>query len=400
MHSKNVSPEHGAPYILWLPSWYPNEREPFNGDFIQRHARATALHFPVTVIHITQFGEWVPFNESKVVVHRQGQLQEVTVYFRFRPLGIGLLDKLRYNLEYYRVARRFLATYFQKNGLPQRVHVHVPVKAGNLARWIQRKFGLGYVLSEHASTYLPEAPDNFFKRHFWYRRQVRQIFQQAAAVINVSATIGNVLRDLFRLKEVRTIHNVVDTDHFRYSGRKAGIFTFIHVSTLSEQKNIEGMLRAFEALQAIRTDWRLQIVGPPNAEVERLVAAGSFGGRVVLTGEVPYTGVAEQMKRAHALVLFSRHENFPCVVVEALCCGLPVIASDVAGIKEAVNGSNGLLVPPGDGQKLLEALLHMRERYPQYHTEAIAAKASAAYNYPAIGGQIFNVYQIHPGGRS
>ena len=47
------------PYILWLPSWYPNKSEPYSGDFIQRHAKAAALYDPVTVIFFTQFGEKV-----------------------------------------------------------------------------------------------------------------------------------------------------------------------------------------------------------------------------------------------------------------------------------------------------------------------------------------------------
>jgi glycosyltransferase involved in cell wall biosynthesis len=48
----------------------------------------------------------------------------------------------------------------------------------------------------------------------------------------------------------------------------------------------------------------------------------------------------QKCKKADAFILFSRHENFPCVVIEALCCGLPVVASNVGGIAEAVDETN------------------------------------------------------------
>ena len=40
-----------APYVLWLPSWYPNKLAPFDGDFIQRHAKAAALYNDILVIY-------------------------------------------------------------------------------------------------------------------------------------------------------------------------------------------------------------------------------------------------------------------------------------------------------------------------------------------------------------
>ena len=40
-----------APYVLWLPSWYPNKLSPFDGDFIQRHAKAAALYNDIAIIN-------------------------------------------------------------------------------------------------------------------------------------------------------------------------------------------------------------------------------------------------------------------------------------------------------------------------------------------------------------
>ena len=65
---------------------------------------------------------------------------------------------------------------------------------------------------------------------------------------------------------------------------------------------------------------------------------------IQFTGMLPYEEVARLMRNSDAFVLFSLYENMPCVVLEALCCGLPVITSDVGGLKEVINQENGVLV--------------------------------------------------------
>lgn len=385
-----------SPYILWLPSWYPNRFEPCNGDFIQRHARATALYGAVVVIHFAAPGEGVHVKKSEVVITESGNLTELVIYNAFKPTGIKLSDKIRYNLQFYKEAKKFIASYFGMQGLPKIVHAHVPVKAGNIARWIQKKYGIKYIVSEHASSYMPEVVDSYFKRHIFYKRQVAKVFQNAISVTNVSAAIGDVLRKLFRLQYVVTIHNTVNTNHFNYSDSKNPVFTFIHVSTLTEQKNVMGILKTFAQLLRTRTDCNLQLVGPKQDAVRDFIKNNNLETRIEMIGEVRYEEVAGYMKKAHVLLMFSKHENFPCVVIEALCCGLPVVSSNVAGIAEAVNDSNGILVPSENETELLRAIVQIKENYSIYDRIAISKKAVNDYSYETIGRQIFNLYYTAP----
>jgi glycosyltransferase involved in cell wall biosynthesis len=105
------------------------------------------------------------------------------------------------------------------------------------------------------------------------------------------------------------------------------------------------------------------------------------------------------MQQAHVQVLFSKHENFPCVVVEALCCGLPVVASDVAGIKEAVNSSSGILVQSENEDALLRGLLKIREVYKAYHPPSIASDAGSRFSYSAIAKRFDELYYLVDDGK-
>ncbi len=380
------------PYILWLPSWYPNKREPYNGDFVQRHARAAALYNPITVIVFTQYGESVK-SELKIEESIIGNLKELIVYIPFNPIHVRYIDKIRYNLKHYFFSKKVLKQYFKKNGLPSLVHVHVPVKAGNLALWIKRKLGIPFIVSEQASTYLKQAPDTYSQRHWLYRWQVRKIFSKAIRVTNVSATVGQILKQLFSIKDLQVIYNTVDCARFNYSGcQKNEVFTYLHVSALNDQKNIFGILRSFKKLYAERKDWKLVMVGPFSDDIVQFIKENHLESQVELTGEVPYSQVAKYMQVAHVFVLFSKHENFPCVIVEALCCGLPVVASDVAGIPEAVNEFNGILVPSEDEPGLVKGLIEIRQEYDCYEFQLISRKATEKYKYEVIGAKFRDLY--------
>lgn len=386
-------------YILWLASWYPDRFEPFNGDFIQRNARATASFIPITLFHFVQAGPAktidCTFEDSAI----DSQLKEIIFYPKHNPIAFSAINTILYNNRFYAAAKKRLLKHFREHGLPLGVHVHIPIKAGNIALWIKRKWGLPYIVSEHSSHYLPAAPDAFTSRSALYRWQVRRVVKNAAAVTNVSKAIGDVMLKLLNLDKVVTIYNLADTRIFYFAAFNDDVFKFIHVSSLNEQKNIAGILRAFAELASKPEPWKLVLVGPESAALHSQVADLGLQQRVAFTGEIPYTEVAVQMRQANAFVLFSRHENFPCVIVEALCSGLPVVAADVAGVREAVNSQNGILVREGDEGGLVLALESILRSYSQYNRSDIAASAKAQYSAEKIGSQIFNLYKQYFGVR-
>jgi glycosyltransferase involved in cell wall biosynthesis len=114
----------------------------------------------------------------------------------------------------------------------------------------------------------------------------------------------------------------------------------------------------FSALGTIRSQpWELDLVGdgPLEPELRRLAASTGIADRVRFLGYVREP--AEALARAQLFVLSSRSEGFPRSVLEAMRAGLPVVATAVGGIPEAItDGIEGLLVPRGDPSALAGAL--------------------------------------------
>lgn len=143
----------------------------------------------------------------------------------------------------------------------------------------------------------------------------------------------------------------------------------------------------------LRFDVELVLVGPLNPSVNKLLTEEIMSTeRIRTTGEISYEQVGQELRNADALVMFSFYENMPCVILEALCTGLPVIASDVGGIPEVVYFENGILVEPGKEVRLYEAMKKMFENYDYYEKDDISQCATELFSYETIGKKILHIY--------
>jgi glycosyltransferase involved in cell wall biosynthesis len=138
----------------------------------------------------------------------------------------------------------------------------------------------------------------------------------------------------------------------------------------------------------------LLLIGPCEPCLkEKIETNPLLNSHITITGNIPYAQVAEQVRTANLMVLFSRYENLPCVILESLCAGIPVIASDVGGIREVLNNTNGILVQPENETELENAIRYMLGNLHKYDPKAIAEHAKAAFSFAAIGKKFHDFYK-------
>jgi glycosyltransferase involved in cell wall biosynthesis len=375
--------------ILWLCSWYPNKLEPFNGDFIQRHARAASLYNDIHVIHLAADTSGQT-EQKETVLNSTGNLTEQIIYYK---KTLSLLGRLRAHYRWLFLYKQAIRNYIVKNGKPDLVHVHVPMKAGILGLWLKKKYAVPYIVTEHWGIYNDVELHNYASKSKTFHFYTKQIFEKAAKFISVSRYLAEGVNRLVLKKDHEVIPNVVDTALFFYKERTPAVFRFIHVSNMVPLKNVEGILRAFAIFSSQYKNAELVMVGDTDAAIRSFAAGLKLpAGSVNFRGEVPYEQVAKEMQQADCSILFSNIENSPCVIGEALCCGLPVIATNVGGIPELVNSDNSILVEPGNESHLSAAMDQMVNDRNRYDHAKIAAAAARVFSYEVIGRQLADTY--------
>jgi glycosyltransferase involved in cell wall biosynthesis len=162
---------------------------------------------------------------------------------------------------------------------------------------------------------------------------------------------------LVSVSRVSLIRNGIDADVFHpetrpaepTAGRRIGC-----VGRLVHQKGLDVMLAALPAI--VRTMQAELLIAGAGPERTRLGKAAA-GLPVTFMGHLPTPhSVADFLRTLDLLVVPSRHEGLPNVVLEATACGVPVVATDVPGMAEATAG-HAPLVPPDDPEMLAAAVV-------------------------------------------
>ena len=248
------------------------------------------------------------------------------------------------------------------------------------------------MLTEHSSVYLRGALTELQKSC------TVESVAAASAVIAVSHRLKDALYRVSRRDTIVVVPNVVDTSRFAppAHARDAAIFRFVCIAMLGPHKNVELLIRAFDRAFAANESVRLDIVGDgrERRSLETLVSGMKARSRIVFCGSLDSEGVAEALGRSHCCVSPSDVETFGVSLIEALACGLPVIATRSGGPQDIVTPGLGHLVPVGDEVALAQAMRQVHGDRAEWRdrTDALSDYAQQTYGPEAVVSRLEEVY--------
>jgi phosphatidylinositol alpha-mannosyltransferase len=223
----------------------------------------------------------------------------------------------------------------------------------------------------------------------------RRVFNRLAARIAVSEAAAWTGRRWFG-GEYTIVPNGVDVDAVPDEPRPAGPeLRILFVGRSDERKGLPILLTAFNALVE-HVPCRLTVIGTDREEVLRYIADPELLQWVDIRGRVSRQDLWKELHHADLLCAPSLSgESFGMVLTEAFAAGTPVIASAIAGYSDVVSdGVDGLLVPPGDPQRLAEELQRVHYERERLQAMGEAARRSAQrYAWPRVADQITAVYE-------
>ncbi|MGK5681875.1 glycosyltransferase [Actinoplanes sp. URMC 104] len=263
---------------------------------------------------------------------------------------------------------------------------------------VQTYHALGSVKRRHQG-----AADTSPPRRIAYERELGR------AVDCVIVQCQDEIRELLRLgvprSQMTLVPSGVNTERFSPDGpsvpRDRSLVRILTVARLVERKGVEDLVRALPAVPGAEL---VVVGGPPRAELAddpyarkllRLAETSGVAGRVVLAGAVPSHEMPRWYRSADILAATPWYEPFGLTALEAMACGVPVVATAVGGLADTVvDGVTGDLVPARDPARLGVALRRLAVSEVRRLSYAAAAvdRTVHSYAWPRIADRLAEVY--------
>jgi len=399
---------------LWIVGWFPSKANPFAGNFIARHAFACCSKIDITLVHAATYfigqSKNMPLPEKypfEIIWIPIPQFQSRI----FKPLNLCIY----YSLFYFQLLNRLKYHKFFDI-----IHVHAADKCGILATWLKQKLKINkMVLTEHWAIYNSPVPDHFLTRNKWFQYTMKQTWKYTDYAAQVSLPLHIEMENLLG-KNIPVVEfpNVVHSDFFVLTEKaKYEKFNFVHVSNFENRKNIALIFAAFSKLYAEDNAISIEFVGADKSAKE--FYQNQFSSQLtnsqaesenqfvwkIHEKESP-SKINEIFRKSHCLVMASSSENAPCVIAEALCTGLPVLTSNVGGISNMIDNSNGILFDMEVDEKtwsaynnrnietLYQSMKTMKQNMFNGKYENIEIAAQSKYSASSISNNLNQLYLL------
>ena len=360
--------------LLLFSSLYPSSQRPIHGIFVETRLRELIKTGQVQAKVVAPV-PWFPFSGKRwgeygqfAATPRQESRNGLDVH---HPRYL-LLPKVGMNLAPYAMALGALSTVrrLQREGFDFDVidaHYYYPdgVAASLLARWLGKPF----VVTARGTDL------NLIPQYSFPRKLILETARRADASIGVCQALMDTLRELGAdAAKLHTLRNGVDLERFvpeprDQARRKLGLPEdapiLLSVGHLIERK---GHHIAIDALPLLPAETILVIAGDgaERGALERRAEALGVAGRVRFVGVVAQTDLKWWYSAADVLALCSSREGWANVLLEAMACGTPVLATSIWGTPEVVSTPDaGVLMPERSAVGLTQALQRLLARRPE-----------------------------------
>jgi glycosyltransferase involved in cell wall biosynthesis len=381
--------------VLTFTTLYPNAEKPNHGVFVENRLRQTLARHELKVSVLAPvpyfpfrseiFGAYGHFARVPIAEERHGLKVWHPRYALIPKVGMNLAPRFLYLAA--RTACRRLG--LDKNSVDV-IDAHYFYPDGVAAAMLAHDLGVPFVVTARGTdlNVLPDFPV--------VRRQILQAAQQASATITVSSALKQKLLALGSDPgRAAVLRNGVDLVVFKPVEREAarrrlGLSGHVILS-VGNLVPLKGHELTIDALAQLPGSTLLIAGGGPLREMlqARALSLG-LGDRLRLLGEVPHAQLAELYSAADVFVLMSEREGWANVLLEAMACGTPALATTVGGNAEIVaSAAAGTLLPERSTAALVDAVKALRQRAPdrtetRRYAEGFGWASVAAANYALL----------------
>ena len=350
-------------HILEIPSFF----SPYGGEFCLDQAKALkAVGHEVRILSNVQLGITIGGKDFFVLpfYRYEHERDGITIYQSYQR---GLPRVVRHNVQrWVGIVESMFRAYVRKYGKPDIIHAHCAKWAGYAAMKISKEYGIPYVITEHLPLLLLAEEYGPAPSSAWQIPFIKEAYHHAAMVLPVSEElVGDTACYYGNDYRWQYLSNTIDTDFFAYRPRPAREgrpFRFCCLADYTYRKGYDVLFAAFQKLQDQGRVVELLIAGKDTDSRQCRQEIVRLGLQHVKTmGRIGKSEVRDLLYQSDALVLASRSEVQPLVLLEAMSTGIPVISTECIPQNLRIEGGC-TIVPIADAEALLAAMKQVMEK--------------------------------------
>jgi len=274
-------------------------------------------------------------------------------------------------------------------------HAFFGIPCGAIAYLFRKK--IPYIVSLRGSD-VPGFNKRFSLQYLFLKPIIRRIWKQAGAVVANSEGLRTLAHETDPKREIDIIYNGIDTEQFKPDAdRRVGDrLRILCVSRLIERKGVDHLIRSVPIVRERLGDvFEVVIVGEGNLETELKSLSGQLGvaDLVDFKGYVPHERLPEIYDGSDIFVLPSKNEGMSNTVLEAMACGLPIVATDTGGTSELVKG-NGIVLSDVDSGAIADGLARLiSDRETRASMGRRSREIAESMSWSKVADQYFEIYE-------
>ena len=375
-------------HILEIPSFFT----PYGGEFCLDQAKALkAVGHEVRILSNVQLALTIGAKDYFSLPYRfyEHEMDGITICQSFQR---GVPKAIRWNAKrWVAIVCQMFDDYVARYGKPDILHAHCAKWAGYAAMKIGRKYGIPYVITEHLSKLVFEKEFGPAPVDIWQIPLLKEAYHEAKMVVPVSEELVESIACYFG-KDYRwqAVSNTIDTDFFNYqtrSSREGRPFRFCCLANFWPLKGYDVLIPAFQQLRQSGVDAELHIAGrgTDSAAFRSMLSDG-----ITTHGLLNKESVKKLLYQSDALVLASRSEVQPLVLLEAMSTGIPVIATDC--IPQSLRIEGGCTIVPVDEIGTLAEAMKSVSEQTDFDGMAVSEKVRQLASPEVIGRQLSELF--------
>lgn len=377
-------------HILVIPSWYPDNKDDFEGSFFREQSLGALKQGCDVGIIFPDLKDLRGL--KKIRVFPKFHYENDEGLRTYRMLWNNWFPKMKFlQIMFFKLLGLILfRRYIKEFGKPDIIHCHSVMMGGWLTEKISDEYKIPFVITEHNSLFFR----GLYKKYY---TKISEICNKSALCLSVSSDYCKILKKTIPDSPDWITHNNIVSQKFLSTNIKKKVkdpFIFISISSLYKHKNIPLILKSFKKFNEDHPKSELKIIGVGSEErtlktlKEKLELKNvSFFGRKTRDQ------IVHELNKSNVFVLGTKYETFGVVLIESISMGVPVIVTDCGGSDDIMNEEVGRVTKQNDVEDMYRSMIDIYNSYYEFKPQNLRNYSKSKFSEKKLSTTLVKHYE-------